>query len=142
MGGSQHAFTRMSSSFRRRLSALLMLPALLFAGWAHGSELFRCRYDEVVRRTCCCPESQTPETTDCAIRGNGSGCCDVRTIGLDASPTISSGLASVVAPSAVSRFPGHEIAVLNLRLSGAAGARRDVPDTSPPVLRLTCSLQI
>src|SRR5882762_9469559 len=124
----------MSSSFRRRLSALLMLPALLFAGWAHGSELFRCRYDEVVRRTCCCPQSQAAEATDCAIRGPGSGCCDVRTIGVDASPTSSSGVASVVAPSVVWRLPGQELAALDLRLSAAA-ARRNVPDTSPPVLR-------
>jgi len=131
----------MSSSFRRRLSALLMLPALLFAGWAHGSELFRCRYDEVVRRTCCCPQSRAPETTDCAIRGPATGCCDVRTIGVDASPTSSSPAASVVAPSVLWRLPGQELAVLDLRLSGTVG-RRDVPDTSPPVLRLTCSLQI
>jgi hypothetical protein len=138
---SQHSSLRMSSSFRRRLSAMLMLPALLFAGWAHGSELFRCRYDEVVRRTCCCPQSRAPETTGCSVRGPSSGCCDVRTIGVDASPTSSARLASLDVPSVVWRLPGQELAVLDLRPPGAA-ARRDVPDTSPPVLRLTCSLQI
>jgi len=141
MDCGQHACLRMSGSVRRRFSAMLMLPALLFAGWAHGGELFRCRYDEIVRRTCCCPQSTAPETTDCSIRGPASDCCDVSTIGVDASPTSSERVTPVVSSSVVWRLPGQELAILDLRPFGAA-SRRDVQDTSPPILRLTCSLQI
>jgi len=137
----QHACPRMFGAFRRRFSAMLMLPALLFAGWAHGGELFRCRYDEMVRRTCCCPQSTAPETTDCSVRGPARGCCDVSTIGVDASPTSSHRMAPVISSGVVWQLPGQELAILDLRPSGAA-SRRDIQDTSPPILRLTCSLQI
>jgi len=132
---SQHVRFRPSPLFCNADAACAALRRV-----AHGGELFRCRYDEIVRRTCCCPQSTAPETTDCSIRGPASDCCDVSTIGVDASPTGSERVTPVVS-SIVWRLPGQELAILDLRPFGAA-SRRDVQDTSPPILRLTCSLQI
>ena len=58
----------MLSSLRQRYSALLMLPILLYAGLARGGELFRCRADEVVRDSCCCPIQRTAESKERTLR--------------------------------------------------------------------------
>jgi hypothetical protein len=131
----------MSSSFRSRFSALLMLPVLLYAGLARGGELFRCRSDEIVRESCCCPNQRTAEIKERTLRAVASSCCDVRTIDVDTSPKDSPRLSSVVPPlqgPALGEHPfvvGERLAAPNVP-SGAA------VDPSPPILRRTCSLLI
>src|ERR1700757_3977397 len=87
----------MSGSFRQRLSALLMLPVLLFAGVARG-ELFRCQHDNVVRESCCCPNASTPENKQPTLKSVASGCCDITTISPDTSPKDAPRQLSVVPP--------------------------------------------
>jgi hypothetical protein len=130
----------MSSSFRQRLSALLMLPVLLFAGLARGGELFRCQYDEVVRDTCCCPNSRTAEPNERTLSPVATGCCDVSTIDVDTSPKDAPRQVSVVPPASVELSRQH-LVIGDLRPAGMMVART-TPDTSPPIIRLTCSLLI
>ena len=131
----------MSSSFRQRLSAILMLPVLLFAGLARGGELFRCQYDEVVRDSCCCPDSRTAEANERTLSLVATGCCDVSTVDVDTSPKDAPRQVSVVAPASGSALSGQPLAVADLRPTGMM-AGRTTQDTSRPIIRLTCSLLI
>ena len=140
-GSSKHPSDGMSSSFRQRLSALLMLPVLLFAGLARGGELFRCQYDDVVREACCCPNSRAAEAKERTLGSVPNGCCDVSTINVDTSPKDSPRQVSVVPPASGSSLPQQQIVVADLRPAGTTAGRK-VPDNSPPIIRLTCSLLI
>jgi len=131
----------MSGSFRQRLSALLMLPALLYAGLARGGELFRCRSDEVVRESCCCPSSRAAETDQRTLSSVASGCCDVSTIDVDNSPKDAPRQVSVVPPASGSALSRPHLVIADLRPAGMI-AERMTQDTSPPIIRLTCSLLI
>jgi hypothetical protein len=130
----------MSGSFRQRLSALVMLPLLLFAGLARG-ELFRCQYDNVVRESCCCPESSAPETTTPILKAVARGCCDVSTMTPDSSPKDAPRQLSVVPPIAGPAISQQQLVVADLR-PAAMMARWTARDTSAPIIRLTCSLLI
>jgi hypothetical protein len=131
----------MSSSFRQRLPALLMLPVLLFAGLARGGELFRCQYDEVVRESCCCPTSRTAQTNERTLGSVATGCCDVSTINVDSSPKDAPRQLSVVPPAFGSALFRQQLVIADLRPAGMM-AGRTTQDTSPPIIRLTCSLLI
>ena len=122
-------------------SALLMLPILLYAGLARGGELFRCRADEVVRDSCCCPIQRTAESKERTLRAVASSCCDVRTIDVDESPRESPRVSSIAPPLEGSPVSDHGQVVGDL--SGTTSfAPRAPRDTSPPILRRTCSLLI
>src|SRR6267142_1966864 len=136
----QHPSGWMSSSFRQRLSALLMLPVLLFAGLARG-ELFRCQHDNVVRESCCCPNARTAETSQPTLKSVANGCCDVSTISPDASPKDAPRQLSVVPPVSGPAISQQQLVVPDLRPAGMM-ARRTAQDTSAPIIRLTCSLLI
>jgi hypothetical protein len=130
----------MSSSFRQRLSALLMLPVLLFAGLARG-ELFRCQYDNVVRESCCCLNARTAETKNPTLKSVASGCCDVSTISPDTSPKDAPRQISVVPPVSGPAISQQQLVVPDLRPAGMM-AQRTAQNTSAPIIRLTCSLLI
>jgi hypothetical protein len=131
----------MSSSFRQRLSALLMLPVLLFAGLARGGELFRCQYDEVVRESCCCPNSRTAETKERTLGPAATGCCDVSTIDVDTSPKDAPRQVSVAPPASGPALFQQQFVIAALRPARMT-AGRTAPNPGPPVIRLTCSLLI
>lgn len=131
----------MSGSFRQRLSSLLMLPVLLFAGLARGGELFRCQYDDVVRESCCCPSSPLAQTEERTLSSVASGCCDVSTISVDTSPKETPRQVSVAPPSSRSALSQQQRLVPELRLAGMM-AGRTRQGTSRPIIRLTCSLLI
>jgi hypothetical protein len=130
----------MISSHRQRLSALLMLPVLLFAGLARG-ELFRCQYDNVVRDSCCCLNAGTAETNTPTLKSVAIGCCDVSTISPDSSPKDAPRQLSVVTPVSGSAISQQQLVVPDLRPAGMM-AWRTAQDTSAPIIRLTCSLLI
>jgi hypothetical protein len=140
-GRGQHPSVRMLSSFRQRLSALLMLPVLLYAGLARGGELFRCRSDEIVRESCCCPNQRTPDSKERTLRTVASSCCDVRTIDVDKSPKDSPRISSVVPPLEGTPL-GDPLQVVAELLQATTMASWTAVDTSPPILRRTCSLLI
>ena len=64
----------------QRLSAWLLLPAMLMLGLTSTYQLFRCRYDGVARRSCCCPmaDAETSPASEAAV--SNSGCCDVQVV--------------------------------------------------------------
>jgi len=130
----------MSSSFRQRLSAILMLPVLLFAGLARGGELFRCQSDEVARDSCCCPDSRTAEANERTLSLVAIGCCDVSTVDVDTSPKDALRQVSVVPPASGSALFRQPLVVADLRPAGMMA--RTTQDASPPIIRLTCSLLI
>jgi hypothetical protein len=140
-GPSQHPSCPMSSSFRQRLSAILMLPVLLFAGLARSGELFRCQYDEVVREACCCPSSRTSDTNERTLRSVATGCCDVSTIKVDTSPKDAPRQVSVVPPASGPALTRQQLVIADLRPAGMMSGDT-TQDTSPPIIRVTCSLLI
>lgn len=70
----------------RRFAAALLLPFLLLSGAAQGGQFFRCRFDEVVRLSCCCRGEKgiAPEATSIA---KPDGCCDVHSVSFDRAPS-------------------------------------------------------
>jgi hypothetical protein len=73
----------------RRISAGLLVPGLLVLGLVPGYQLFRCRYDGIARRSCCCPmpgaenaNAQAHVAPDC--------CCDVEVIRSTSAPPATS----------------------------------------------------
>ena len=138
--GSRILYGGMSASIRQRLSAIVMLPVLLFAGLARG-ELFRCQHDNVVRASCCCPPSNAPAPATATIESVARGCCDVSTMTPDSSPKDAPRQLSVVPPVSGTAIARQQLVVADLRPAGMT-ARRTAWDTSAPILRLTCSLLI
>ena len=68
------------SPLAQRLSAWLLLPAMLMLGLTSSYQLFRCRYDGVARRSCCCPmaDAETSPASEAAV--SNRGCCDVQVV--------------------------------------------------------------
>lgn len=62
----------------QRLIAALLLPLFFLAGTGSASAMFRCKYDGVARKACCCPKPEEPSEEQAALRK--SCCCDVETI--------------------------------------------------------------
>ena len=60
-----------------RLTALFVLPLLLFAGPARGLTTLICGHDGVVRDACCCPTEHADHEAP-AIKV--SCCCEVKTV--------------------------------------------------------------
>jgi len=132
----------MTRWLRPRLSAFLLVPALLYANLARGGELFRCAFDQVVRDACCCPNQQAQQTGDRTLRADAPmSCCDVRTVEVDKSPKDSPRTISVAPPLEASLLCEQQATLDELRPTGLMTSG-ETACMSPPILRQTCSLLI
>ncbi len=61
---------------RRLVVAVAILAPLLLGVSGSAQAMFRCRYDQVARKDCCCPKSNEPA----APSFTRSCCCDIEVI--------------------------------------------------------------
>jgi hypothetical protein len=63
-------------AWHRALSALLA-PLVLSTSAASAYSLYRCQYDEVTRRVCCCPHETARDVGERPPALRRASCCDV-----------------------------------------------------------------
>jgi hypothetical protein len=73
----------------RRVSAGLLVPGLLLLGLVPGYQLFRCRYDGIARRSCCCPMPGA-EKANAEAHVARDCCCDVQLVRSTSAPPVTS----------------------------------------------------
>jgi len=66
----------------RRLIAAALLPAILLLGFAPAYAVYRCTFDGVARRECCCPATERALQDSPAV--SERCCCDVSAVQLAA----------------------------------------------------------
>jgi hypothetical protein len=74
------------------VTAWLVLPAMLGLGVTSAYQLFRCRYDGMARRSCCCP-MESPAGADAApepidARVFGTDCCVIEIVHVSQPPAM------------------------------------------------------
>ncbi|MEK6606703.1 MAG: hypothetical protein AABZ30_03490 [Myxococcota bacterium] len=121
---------------RLRVVTAALLSALLLAGGSFASTVYRCRYDRVARRSCCCPagsEAPTPPASADALRA--TRCCEAQILDSAAAPADARRLDSA---------PALAVAVLLPALPPALAPRSLVAEpvgvraaTGPPLFVLT-----
>ncbi len=127
----------MSRTFQERLCLAFLLPAVLIASVEHGAALLRCRYDHIIRHSCCCPawDTQNEQPTFSAPR---DCCCDLQTVSVDSSPR--EGQSHVLAANAHTEEIGlRAAAALPLVRPVRSAACGEVKGANSPIILRTCS---
>lgn len=123
---------------RQRLLSMFLLPALLLGGTG-SADLFRCRLDETVRRTCCCP----PATRSDASSVAKSCCCDISRIDLTQPTSVASSLKERAFSAVHVALPAQADQLLSAFVPESQPTRVSAfADAGPPIIIRNCSLLI
>ncbi len=131
--------THMRWKQTRRWIVAALLPVLLCAATASGYSLFRCRYDGIARRACCCPSAEPASDTPTSTL-SGSCCCNFESV------TIAHPSAQDPSPGPVAAHPVPPARSFQSPVAPGPG-RRPLYDVAPraagpPILALKHSLLI
>lgn len=120
-----------------RWTALLVAPLLLAPIAMPAYTAFQCKYDQIVRRSCCCPQGETPPPGTSLSK---APCCEVVTAESGNTPFETHVVGSGDRPAidAAPAFMQPAALVLSLR----SPTHRFRTKSGPPVLQVTQSLLI
>lgn len=121
------------------------MPILLMSGVASAYSVYRCRYDSVARRACCCPaatqEVTAPETThDTAVAA--PCCCDVETVKVAQAPSDAARAQPVQVIAPLFAIVLRPIATVLSSGSRATLLAEQPRGVGPPIILLKHSFQI
>lgn len=129
----------------RRFFAVLLMPILLLSGTASAYSLYRCHYDQVARRACCCPGTNHDSAASDAQHTatiEKNCCCDLETVTTSHTPSEATPVQPVqaVAPllAAILPFPTQVFTAIRHAPLLAEQPR----GVGPPIIILKCSFQI